>query len=250
MSPRETNTGFSTRRRPSLSLRPRARHPPLSKDLKLNQWQEPSLVEACRDHHGPVIEEMDYFPEAAPRRREAKSFTSLRHPMEGLVALGHRLSVTIRRKSSRQTLCVPREEDDEKAHCTGQPSHKQHTASGGWDARSRIWPKSHINRRPSLNSVTALQGFYATTSSVPIPGHGLEPPILPNDMYAGSAARAAAAAQNELAKAERHILKAADAKVTLDSESGIGIDLRDHSEFSETDMAVVRVGKDRTTFCF
>lgn len=258
MSPRETNTGSSTRRRPSLSLRQRPRtavHPPLpAKDLKFEQWKEPSLVEGCREHHGPVIEEMDHFPEAAPRRRGAKSFSSFRHPMEGLVALGRRLSVTIRSKSSKQALRVPGEEGDADKghyhHVPGQPSHKQHIATGSWDARSQLtWSKDHINRRPSLNSVSALQGFYAPTASVPapIPGNRLEPPILPDDMHAGAAARAAAAAQNELFKAERHALKPADTRVTQDSESGIGIDLRDHSEISGADLAILRVGKDHTT---
>lgn len=75
----------------------------------------------------------------------------------------------------------------------------------------------------------------------------MEPPILPNDKSAGAAARAAAAAQNEmvrmeLAKLEREFpAKVSD--VRLDSESGIGIDLRDRSDVSDTELDLLRIGK-------
>ena len=44
-----------------------------------------------------------------------------------------------------------------------------------------------------------------------------------------------------MARAERDAVKAQDAKITLDSESGIGIDLRDRPDRSDTDLAVVRL---------
>lgn len=262
MSPRENSVGLPSRRRPSLSLRPRTRTAApsiaLSKDNALDQWRETYVVKICQDHHAPVVEDMEHFPEAVPRRRAAKSFSSLRHPMDGIVALGRRLSVSIRSKSSKQNLRVPGEEE-KNSECghynlvSGHPSHKRNVTSGSWGLRSRDWTNGvSINRRPSLNSVSALHGFYAPTAStpVPIPGHGLKPPVLPNDMYAGSAARAAAAAQNErmelarldLAKAERDIHKS-DTRVTQDSESGIGIDLRDLSDHSDIDLNIVRIGK-------
>ncbi|KAJ5174529.1 uncharacterized protein N7482_000406 [Penicillium canariense] len=260
MSPRET-TVVSSRRRPSLSLRPRPRTAVhsvvLPKNYTFDQWQKASLVEACADD-ASAIEEMEPFPEAVPRRRAAKSFSSLRHPVDGLVALGRRLSVTLRSKTSKQNLRVPGDEHDDECHnyhhVTGHSSHKRSAASGSWGVRSRAW--SHgpnpvsINRRPSLNSVSALHEFYAPTASIPapIPGHGLEPPILPNDMYAGAAARAAAAAQNELmelarlemAKPERYLLKSSEMGLTKDSESGIGIDLRDRSDLSDAELDLIR----------
>lgn len=175
--------------------------------------------------------------------------------MDGLVALGRRLSVTLRHKSSKNNVQVPGEDDDDSRHyqVAGHSSHKRNVASQSWDKRSRAWSSSYsINRRPSLNSVSALQGFYAPTASVPapIPGHGMEPPILPNDRFSGAAARAAAAAQNErmemvkleMAKMECELLpKVSD--VRLDSESGIGIDLRDRSDASDTELDLLRIGK-------
>lgn len=261
MSPRENSGGLSVRRRPSLSLRPRTKttvpSAALPKDSAHDQWQNASLVEVTNEYNALTADDTELFPEAVPRRRAAKSFSSLRHPMDGLVALGRRLSVSVRNKSSRQSLQVPELEDDSECSCESGyyhhavahgSSHKRNAGPGSWTPRSRAWSNGiSINRRPSLNSVSALQSFYAPTSSapVPIPGHGLAPPILPNDKFAGSAARAAAAAQNEAARLEsaktERDLQNSDVRVTQDSESGIGIDLRDRS--GQSYLTCVRIGK-------
>ncbi|KAJ5514088.1 hypothetical protein N7463_003640 [Penicillium fimorum] len=251
MSPRETNA--TSRRRSSLSFRSRPRTAghaaPVSKELALDTWEEPYVMEICQGDHAPVVEEIDPFPNAAPRRRGAKSFSSLKHPVDGLVALGRRLSVSIRNKPSKQTLPVTEDikllDEDEDCHYNPVSSHANHKrmASGSWDARSTKthWHQGYsqqaysVNRRPSLNSVSALQSFYAPT------GRGRQaPPVLPNHM-SGGAARAAAAAQNEqreaarVAKAELEN-KMLDMRVPQDSESGICIDLRDQSDVSDADL--------------
>jgi F-box and WD-40 domain protein 1/11 len=236
----------------------------MSKDLGWDTWQEPSLVKVCQDGEAPVLEEMEPFPEVVPRRRSAKSFSSLRHPVDGIVAFGRRLSVTLRSKSSKQNLAVTENVHDDQSgheqcedrhytHVAGHAGHKRHIATGSWDARvaPNNWPQGYsINRRPSLNSVSALHGFYAPTASVPIPGRGQEPPILPNNRFGGAAARAAAAAQNEqlevarMAKVERESAKILEMRIPQDSESGIGIDLRDRSEVSDFDVpGIRRLGK-------
>jgi F-box and WD-40 domain protein 1/11 len=264
MSPRENHTATSTRRRPSLSFRSHPRttgHPaPASKDCAFDIWQEPYSTEACQDDHAPVVEEMDPFPNAVPRRRGAKSFSNLKHPVDGLVALGRRLSVSLRQKSSKQNISVAEnthlvdDEDRQYHHVPSQSKHKR-MASGNWDARSTKvhWHQGYsVNRRPSLNSVSALQGFYAPTASIPapIPGRGQAPPVLPNHVTFGAAARAAAAAQNEqmevarMAKVERESSKILDMRVPQDSESGIGIDLRDRSEISDAELlGLIRLGR-------
>lgn len=255
MSPRDNSFGLSSRRRPSLSLRHRARptvHPiTCSKDSGLDQWRDTCLAEDCHDFDALAVEDVETFPDAVPRRRAAKSFSSLRHPMDGLVALGRRLSVSIRNKSSKQSLRVSgqeeEKEEDDECHYHHASSHKRNIVSWGPRARASSNGVS-VNRRPSLHSVSALHGFYAPTA--PIPGHGQEPPVLPNDMHAGSAARAAAAAQNEqnqlakleLAKAEWNLLRKSNMKLTQDSESGIGIDLRDHADASSVGLGIVRIG--------
>ncbi|KAJ5684132.1 uncharacterized protein N7477_000477 [Penicillium maclennaniae] len=261
MSPRENSGGLSVRRCPSLSLRPRAKTTASSAALPKNnahaQWQNASLAGVSDEYNALTVDDTELFQEDVPRRRAAKSFSSLRHPMEGLVALGRRLSVSVRNKSSKQSLQVPELEDDSECSCESGyyhyavahgSNHKRNADPGSWAPRSRAWSNGiSINRRPSLNSVSALHSFYAPSSSspVPIPGNGLAPPIFPNDKFAGSAARAAAAAQNEaarleLAKTERD-LQQPDAKVTQDSESGIGINLRDPS--GQSYLTCVHIGK-------
>lgn len=247
MTSQDSTTIAPSRRRPSvISLRTRPRTattsgalPPRLEDSAWNgsAFAADGDTEEDKEH---AAEEMDQFPDAVPRRRPSKSFTNLRHPVDGLRALRRRLSVTIRNKSSKHMLQPPLDDSH-----IGQVNQPRHGVSGSWDARLRNpWFKAHsINRRPSHNSVSALHSFYAPTASVPapIPGHGHEPPILPQDMVAGSAARAAAAAQNELARVERDAAKYRDATLALDAESGIGIDLRDRSDCSETELVVVRI---------
>lgn len=247
MNNRDAATVAPSRRRPSVSFRTRPRTATTSgalpPRLEHQEWNGLAFAEEChsQEHQGQALDDTNHSAETIPCRRPSKSFSNLRHPVDGLRALGRRLSVTIRNKSSKQTLQQP-PLDDSHIDSDGQT---YHLSSGSWDARSRnsSFKSYSINRRPSLNSVSALQSFYAPTASVsvPIPGNGLEPPILPNDMCAGSAARAAATAQNELARAERDAAKSRDAKITLDSESGIGIDLRDRAECSDTELAVVRI---------
>lgn len=244
MTTRDAATIAPSRRRPSVSFRTRPRTATTSgalpPGLEHQEWDGLAFAEECHEQEeDQVPDDTSQSAEAVPRRRPSRSFSNLRHPVDGLRALGRRLSVTIRNKSSKQTL--QSQLDDTHIDNGGR---SYHFSSGSWDARSRNPSfKYSINRRPSLNSVSALHSFYAPTASVPapIPGHGLEPPILPNDMGAGSAARAAAAAQNEMARVERDAVKSRDAKITLDSESGIGIDLRDRTDGSETELAVVRL---------
>lgn len=200
-----------------------------------------SQISLCQQEHesNDVFEEITVFPEPTPRHRTAKSFSSIRHGVDGLRALGRRLSVTIRGKAPKHNLHVAQgsdryvDEDEEKS--SGVVPEGRHR---------NAWFKGHsINRRPSLHSVSALHSFYAPTANVAnfIPGMGFEPPVFSNDLSGGAAARAAAAAQNEMAKTGRS-LSPGDSKI-FDTESGIGFDLRDRFDLSDSETAVVRLGE-------
>ena len=85
--------------------------------------------------------------------------------------------------------------------------------------------------------------------SSPVPGVGVEPPRFPYNPASGAAARAAAAAaSNELFGSMLSVdlplgTGFVEPKVTMDSESGIGIDLRDRLEDSaEHEMLMTRKG--------
>ncbi|KAL2867074.1 WD40-repeat-containing domain protein [Aspergillus lucknowensis] len=214
MAPRDPVAASSHRRRPSLSFRTRPRTATISAIPSTQRtrpehdiWSDLTLVDSGDAMNDPVLEDVSHFPEPAHRRRGAKSFSSLRHPVEGLRALGRRLSVTLRNKTSRTF--NPPHHDEIGFECP--------IANGDQEPDFGAWP--------IRNSSIPL----------PIPGNGSEPPVLPNDMYSGAAARAAAAAQNEMARKMDHM------KLTHDSESGIGINLDDHSESSDLESDLVRV---------
>ncbi|RDW86527.1 F-box/WD repeat-containing protein [Aspergillus mulundensis] len=218
MAPRENIATSSHRRRPSVPFKSRPRTATVSalpttpvSGLDHDVWNGLPLVDSGDDMEGPVLYDVKPFPEQTGRRRSAKSFSGLRHSVDGLRALGRRLSVTLRNKSSR-TPNPPSQNESEIETLklrNGQES--------GYD-------------RPK--SVPAFQGF---AIPLPIPGNGSEPPILPNHMYSGAAARAAAAAQNEMAR------KVEQMKLTQDSESGIGIILQDRFDDSDAETDFVRV---------
>lgn len=254
MTPPDPSVVRSARRRPSLLSRTRPRTANLGDNvnttaalpwLSSGPWApNPSYngaEESCglsycqdEDHLNSVfLQDISEFPEPMPRRRSAKSFSSIRHGVDGLRAFGRRLSVTIRGKSSRYNL-----------HASHENDRGVDAAGETLDGKNRnAWFKGQsINRRPSLHSVSALHTFYAPTANMAnfIPGMGFEPPVFTDDMSGGAAARAAAAAQNELAKSGRTI-SAADSKI-FDSESGIGIDLRS-SDLSDSEQSITRIGE-------
>jgi F-box and WD-40 domain protein 1/11 len=68
----------------------------------------------------------------------------------------------------------------------------------------------------------------------------MKPPRIPDDLMSGAAARAAAATQNEILETVRN-LRLVEPKVPRDSESGIGIEMRD--PWDEDDDEVVRKGE-------
>ncbi|KAL3479264.1 WD40-repeat-containing domain protein [Aspergillus californicus] len=223
MTPRDPTAAASQRRRPSLSFRSRPRNATISaiptttgSGLEHDAWDGLSLVDSGDAMEGPVLQDVNHFPAPTPRRRGAKSFSGLRHPVDGLRALGRRLSVTIRNKSSRTV------------------NHPHQSESELEAQNAKLCQEFNVNRR---NSVSAVQGF---SIPFPIPGNRVEPPKFPSDMCSGAAARAAAAAQNEFAREMEKI------QLTQDTESGIGIVIQDHSDFSDCESSVVRV--DPVTF--
>lgn len=77
---------------------------------------------------------------------------------------------------------------------------------------------------------------------LPSPGIGIEPPQVPNSTTSGAAARAAVAAQNEMLESARN-MRLSEPIVTKDSESGIGIEVRDRrGESTDNTTPVVRRG--------
>lgn len=105
-----------------------------------------------------------------------------------------------------------------------------------------FWPR----RRMRITHETSREQFTKPVDVVsPLPGSCLKPPRIPHDLTSGAAARAAAATQNEILESVRN-QRSVDLKIPRDSESGIGIELRDRWE--ENKDKVVRKGQRSTIF--
>lgn len=190
-----------------------------------------------------VLEEISAFPEPTPRQRAVKSFSSLRHSVDGLRALGRRLSVTMRRRSSKSGS----QPSIGHSHAEDRPARDPAPLRPDFAAKSSSFKRFSINRRPSLHSISALQTFYAPKTqearSIP-PAEDSQPSFCFGDILGGAAARAAAATHNDQSKSYLELSRE-DSKLCLsrDSESGINIDLRDNSHLLTVELAVVRHGK-------
>ncbi|KAL2043029.1 hypothetical protein N7G274_004088 [Stereocaulon virgatum] len=121
-----------------------------------------------------------------------------------------------------------------------KPSHPQ---SSGW-LRRRL-PSTIGQAHPPVSSVFAssppqlpMVSSYSyddeNFTALPVfPSGEAELPKLPVKIASGAAARAAAAAQNEIIDSMRNV-RLAEPKVTRDSESGVGIEVRDHGEVAKS----------------
>ncbi len=113
------------------------------------------------------------------------------------------------------------------------------------------WLRRFRSQSRPTTPVTPLPTYYESSSAnghipapVPdfgdVPGFGYEQPRPRADLSSGAAARAAAAAQNELLESMRR-MRLAEPKVTRDSESGIGIERGD--SMIDPSIPVVRHGE-------
>lgn len=113
------------------------------------------------------------------------------------------------------------------------PNKKPHDTSPS-ESRITKWLRCCVGwnyphqRRPSVAPYAHDNApLHIEHCPAPIPGIGIEPPIIPDDPASGAAARAAAATQNEILEFVRS-LKIVEAR--MDTESGIGIEMQNKSE--------------------
>lgn len=122
-----------------------------------------------------------------------------------------------------------------------EDSSPSHSKASGWLRRCVSVPFCHP-RRPSASFQSPDDAsFHVDYLTSPIPGIGIEPPIIPDDLTSGAAARAAAATQNEILECVRN-LRLTEPKIRRDSESGIGIEMRERGEES-IDIPIPRKGQ-------
>lgn len=106
-----------------------------------------------------------------------------------------------------------------------------HSKPSRW-LRRCVSAKLRHQRRPP-GTLQAGDGLLVHTDypQSPMPGNGIEPPLIPENLASGAAARAAAATGNEILESVRN-LRLTEPKIHRDSESGIGIEMRDREEES------------------
>ena len=184
------------------------------------------------------------------RRSHSIGLSSFKNGVSEIRSLGRRLSNSVR-KGGRNKLEMVKGSHAE-SNGSAEPSF-QPEDSGQW-ARSRVWFRSpSARRRPSLPSLShALHDFSPPSyKSYAIPGSRHGPPILPDDLNSGAGARAAAAAQNEALQTingrfstslamDTATSQISEIRIHRDSESGIGIDIRDLHDPVCSSIEVIR----------
>lgn len=207
-------------------------------------------------HGDPVViapEPLASFPKPQTRHRQSKSFSSIRQGVSEIRTMARGLSLSLRHKSSKRNFDVPRE----RGVGGGSGSLEHPDSKSGWFRGHRL------PHRPSLGSLNALSRFHHSHEhSTPAVPHYPDLPFLSEDTSRGAAARAAAAAQNEWVKLERtasnerayptetEVNRARDnldVKPSLDSESGIEINLQDIDSLQD-DLDFVRKGMNPSSF--
>ncbi|WEW55236.1 hypothetical protein PRK78_000665 [Emydomyces testavorans] len=186
---------------------------------------------------------LELFYPITGRRHHSKSISCIRYGVSELRAAVRRLSFTIRHKSHKHALEAPLEEKDLETHLE-ECSRKE--------SRHGIF-RSHAMHRKSFSNFHSSARFQSHPPCVPlpIPTNTYDLPVFPEEVSGGEAARAAAAAQNEIIRLERAISNTDtksfevaqnhdDTKLSLDSESGIEINMQDSMRTSEDDLDVVR----------
>lgn len=195
--------------------------------------------------------------DSLPRRESRRSFSTLNHALSELRLVTRRASMSLRRNSILSPRAPNLDSEDRPPTEGPRPRTSYHTMpklssnsrAPGWLRRAASTSFRHKRSCSTLNSSTEDDIPYNYTVSSPVPGSGSEPPIVPHDPSSGAAARAAAAAQNEMLGVGRILVSKNDTrlsepKVTRDSESGIGIDIRDRiDETTESETTIVRKGR-------
>ncbi|EEP82667.1 conserved hypothetical protein [Uncinocarpus reesii 1704] len=210
-------------------------------------YHEPAIP-SCGDtelHRPPITTNSGPLVSSSPimgRRHHSKSISCIRHSVSELRAAVRRFSFTIRHKSHKHTLEVPQERGSLEPYLEGH--YRKESKHGG--------PRGNCMHRQSFSTLHPLNRSQSHTLGIspPIPANTPDLPLFPEELSGGDAARAAAAAQNEIIRLERvtsgadtrgfEIIPRHDTKPSLDSESGIEINIQDSICGSEDDLDVVR----------
>ncbi|KAL9624200.1 MAG: hypothetical protein Q9160_001447 [Pyrenula sp. 1 TL-2023] len=197
-------------------------------------WENTKIITNGGNHAEGAVSRraLSLAPPSISKRPTRKSFSSFQTRVDEICSVVRRMSISLRSKGNRS------KQDIDNASHAHLLSHEKSFEPDTINTRPKTAAglfRSHtsVPRRPSMPSIRSP--FEEAAPPRPsmnnfVPGRGGAPPIFPEDVQHGAAARAAAAAQNEAAG---RIIPSSQpfssVKMTRDSESGIGIDIRDRS---------------------
>lgn len=252
----------SLRRRPSCFLTPRNRArelPPrlvgkhgdsLAKDISLQGKVKETDV-AVNDSRGKDAHK-DVQRQTLPVRKSRASFSGFNHVVADIRGFPKRIAS----HRSKSLMLTSNSTHNESNHIyygitlDGEKLMKESSVCHGVDlhppSRAPNWLRRCMstplrNRRRTSHTASCPPTAKWTpqdSSSPPAPITGFAPPTFLDDHTSGTAARAAAAEQNEMIRCLRRLCSK-ERGVRRDSESGIGIE----TQYLERETAIARLGK-------
>ena len=178
------------------------------------------------------VDESPLHPRLIPARQK-KGFFSRNRPTRP------EQEIVFDEKSTSSLVYPPEQEKNGKGLTTGWLRRCISTASQNHQPSP---PPSFITVLPSDEIPIFNDENLTALPALPVYEKELLKP--PEKVPSGTAARAAAAAQNEVLDTIRN-LRLAEPKLTRDSESGVGIEVRDQGEVvADNDVPIVRKGKE------
>ena len=186
------------------------------------------------DNHSKEWESSTVLPSKEHRRPRKASFGDALHDLRSFPQKTMRSIIGLCGKENSTAIESDREHSDQPP----SPNWLRRAASTSFGR----------SRRPSLlKTLTTHNKTSRTPPDSTSPGTGIGPSISPVTLVGGAAARAAAAAQNERIESKRMSVPRQDPRsveppVPTDSESGIGIEIRDRFDCMDMTLPVVRQG--------
>ena len=181
----------------------------------------PQQVSEARKDSGDECPEVGWIPPTRTHSKPHKSFSGLSDAIEEF--------------RSRPTKVLSRRK---RSLFSNKHTHSENYPADAVPVASPLSAPWYCYNEEDFTALPVFPGAEtAPPRTIDLPGTS-EPP---EKLASGAAARAAVAAQNELLDALKHV-RLTESKVTRDSESGVGIEVRVHGE-STVDMGIPVVRK-------
>ena len=250
---------FSGRRRSSLKLKKRLIQENNLSRVENNSINEQDLCDrrscstsSMKDHSVFFQQDSETLPKPSAEIPKSslikfpKSFSGFGHTIDELCTLSP-CSMSKDPKNSLSTVMSAGKMDENRPYRLRPTTSHDPQQKSSIRSKAPRWVRRclsftfHHHQRPLHTASPYHQPLFENECPISLmPGSGMGPPKIPEDLGSGAAARAAAATQNEIVESIR-ILRLTEPKIPRDSESGIGIEMRDQEDNGCT--SVLRIGE-------